>query len=354
MQNNLKAIHGSMFETKVIKIGNKVIGSDETFIIAEIGSNHNKDIQLAYDLIDSAKECGADAIKFQTINLDELYYEPSLMIRNLHKKIDIDEGWHYKLKDYSDKKGIIFFSSPTYLKAIDILEDVQIALYKLASAQIGTFPQIIERVAKTLKPTLISTGLVAFKELEKAVKMFRANGNNDFVILHCNSIYPTPYEKVNLGLINVYKAMFNNPVGFSDHTLDIYISIAAVSIGAKVIEKHFTLNRNINTPDAQISLEPIEFKRLVEGLRDVEKSLKYKERIDIEKEEEAFKEAIIYRLIINKTKNVGDAFAVDDFVFKRHYEGIDCREMDYVLKYMKAKIHLNKGMLLNWNMLEGK
>jgi sialic acid synthase SpsE len=128
-----------------IKVGDKSIGGDRTFIIAEVGSNHCQDLKIAYESIDAAADAGADAVKFQSINLEKLYFKPSADTINLHKKIDLDESWHKLLKDYCDKKGIIFFSSPTYLDAIDILEEINISLYKLASAQIGTFPQLVKK-----------------------------------------------------------------------------------------------------------------------------------------------------------------------------------------------------------------
>ena len=139
-----------------IIVRDKTIGGSETFVVAEIGSNHNQSLSLAYESIDAALECGADAVKFQSISIDHLYYQPSESTRALHKKIDLNEKWRLLLDNYCRKKGIIFFSAPTYLEAVDILEEINVPLYKLASAQIGTFPQIIEKVAKTGKPIIPS------------------------------------------------------------------------------------------------------------------------------------------------------------------------------------------------------
>ena len=325
-----------------------------TFIVAEIGSNHNQDMTLAYETIDAAVECGADAVKFQSLDASSLYLAPDDDVRMLHKKIDLREEWHYQLKAYCDQKGTLFFSTPTYLKSIDILEQIDVALYKLASAQVGTFPQLVEKVAKLGKPVLLSTGLVTYGELEKTIGVFKRHRNHKFVVLHCNSIYPAPYEKVNLRLLDVYKSMFGNPVGFSDHTPDIYLSLAAVSIGARVIERHFTLSKNLPVPDSPISLEPRKFQSMVEGIRAVEQAMQFKERIFIEPAEQDFKERLRYRLGLAAAKKKGEHFSENDFDFKRHSEGVDAVDMDMVLNRMQSARDIESGSVLTWNLLRGK
>ena len=342
-----------MREERLISIEGRVVGGERTFVIAEIGSNHQQELGVAHELIDAAYASGADAVKFQSINLNELYYNPSRSIRELHKQIDLDEKWHYDLKEYADSRGIIFFSSPTYLRAVDILESLQVSLYKLASAQVGTFPQIVQKVASTGKPTLLSTGIVRYGELEKAINMFRRQKNHNFIILHCNSIYPTPYNKVNLGRMKIYEKMFGNPIGFSDHTVGIHAAVAAVALGSKVIEKHFTLDKKVSTPDSAISLDLYEFTHLVNCIRETELLLRESLRVDIEPEEEEFKRGITYRLILNKNKKVGERLRNEDFDFKRHTKGIDCKDADTVIGVMKAKKDLPAGTLLEWDMLEG-
>lgn len=329
-----------------IQLNNISIGSSHpTFIIAEIGSNHNQSLQLAYESIDAAKEAGADAVKFQSINVDKLYYNPSPEIIELHKKIDLPEDWHYKLKEYCDKKGIIFFSSPTYLGSIDILEEIDVPLYKLASAQIGTFPQLVEKVAQIGKPVILSTGIVSYSELETVAKIFRKANNNQFIILHCNSIYPTPFERVHLPIMNIYKQMFDCIVGFSDHTVDIFAPIAAVANGAKVIEKHFALSRNLPVPDAPFSLEPNELKQMVKGIRATEQMIQGDIRIELEVEEQAFKNAILYRAVLNKDKGKGELVLTEDIQFLRSKDGIDVRELGSIAG-LKLKQNLSKGTLL--------
>ncbi|NOX15319.1 MAG: NeuB family protein [Epsilonproteobacteria bacterium] len=326
----------------------------QTFIIAEIGSNHNQSLSLAKEMISAAKESGADAVKFQSINIKELYFNPTNDTIKMHKKIDLLENWHYELKEYCDDKDIIFFSAPTYLKAINILENIGVVLHKLASAQVGTFPQLVEKVIKLKKPTLLSTGIVSYEELSKVIKIFFDNKHDNFAILHCNSLYPTPYEKANLNLIQVYKSMFNKTIGYSDHTNGIYASLAAVTLGAKVIEKHFTTDKTLPIPDASISITPKEFKDMVEGIRAIEQALTSQNRVSLESEEKKFKEAILYRLILKRDKKPNENFTEDNFEYKRHPSGIDCRDIDIVVKHMCSKYNLKKGELLTWGMLAGK
>jgi len=333
-----------------IIIDGREVGGNRTYIIAEIGSNHNQSLELAFESIDAAVGCGADAVKFQSIDVGELYYQPSEQTKALHRKIDMAEEWHSLLSEYCTKKGITFFSAPTYLKAVDILEEINVPLYKLASAQIGTFPQIIERVAATGKPVILSTGIVTMKELNNVVDIFKRHNNDKFIILHCNSIYPTPYDKVHLNIMKQYRDEFDCIVGFSDHTPDIYVPIAATALGAKVIEKHFALDRTLPVPDAPFSLEPDEFKRMVEGIRAAEQTLIDDSRKELQPEENQFKDSILYRLVANKNLVSGESVKAEDFKFLRHPEGIDCRELQ---KYLDGKVtykkNIQQGVLLHLN-----
>ncbi|MBM9501958.1 N-acetylneuraminate synthase family protein [Leptospira sp. 201903071] len=302
---------------KEITIGDRKIGGDKTFIIAEVGSNHCQDINLAFETIDAAVAAGADAVKFQSLNVDQLYLNPSQEIIDLHKKIDFPEEWHLILKQYCEEKGILFFSSPTYLSVVDLMEEISVSLYKLASAQVGTFPQIIEKVAKTGKPVILSTGLVDYGQVQKVVQIFKNAGNEKYIILHCNSLYPAPYNKVNLRLMNVYSEMFDCISGFSDHTLGNHICVAAVALGAKVIEKHITLRRDLPSPDAPLAIEPHEFSDLVKSIREVEESLQFSPRLSLEKDEFKFKNRILYKPILKVSKLKGSFVDVEDFEFKR-------------------------------------
>lgn len=337
---------------KEINVAGKKIGGDSTFVIAEIGSNHCCSLKTAFETIDAAADAGADAVKFQSIRLDKLYLNPSAETIALHKKIDLPEEWHKDLSDYCKKKSIIFFSSPTYPEAVDILESVGVPLYKLASAQVGTFPQIVQKVAATGKPVILSTGLVTMGELEKTVQIFQAANNLNFIILHCNSIYPVPYDRVHMPTMKTYAAMFDCLVGFSDHTNDIFGSIVAVSQGAKVIEKHFTLSRKLDSPDAPLALEPNELHEMIRGIRATEKMLLPEPRTHLQLEEVAFKNKITTRLILRNSAPAGKILSADDFIFRRDSSGIDCREIDSVLG-KRLRIAIKENERLEKNHIEG-
>lgn len=303
--------------------------SGRTFIIADIGSNHLQNIDIAKKSVDAAVKCGVDAVKFQSIMLDELYLNPDLSTSDFIKKLEFPENWHKILNEYCREKGVIFFSSPTYLRAVDLLEDIDVPLYKLASAQVGTFPQIVEKVAKLHKPTIFSTGISNYAEITNAVTIFEKQGNKNYIILHCNSMYPTPPNMVNLKLISTYKAMFNCPVGFSDHTIGIHTCVAAVALGAQVIEKHFTLNRDFDSPDSTMfASDPAEMKLLVDQVRQVEETIAFSEsRHKIQDEELSFKESIRYRTVLSRNISKGEIITSSDVTYKRFPQGIDCRNV---------------------------
>jgi len=311
-----------------MKLFERIQKSSSTFIIADIGSNHMQDLALAKESIDAAAAAGADAIKFQSIQLHELYLNPDSETSSFIKKLEFPEEWHYQLKEYCDQRGILFFSSPTYLRAVDLLEEVDVQLYKLASAQVGTFPQIVEKVAALQKPVIFSTGIAAYDEVIKAVRIFERCHNDQYIILHCNSIYPTPHDRVNLQMIKAYQAMFHQPVGYSDHTVGIHIASAAVMMGAKVIEKHFTLDRSLPAPDSnEFASDPKEFAALVKNIRDIEAaSINFNPRMEIQKEEREFKEAITYRVIAAKKLPPGTILTEDKVRFLRSETGIDCKD----------------------------
>ncbi len=338
---------------KNFDIGNFTLGQDRAFIIAEVGSNHTGDLSLAKEHIDAVAESNADAVKFQSINLNKLYKNPSKSTKDLHAIIDMNEDWCADLKDYSEKKGVLFFSSPTYIDAVSLLEKIDIQLFKLASAQVGTFPQIIKAVAQTGKPTILSSGISDYSLLNEAINIFVEAGNENFAILHCNSMYPTPAEKVFLGRMETYKKMFDCPVGFSDHTAGTAIILAAVAMGAEIIEKHFLLTNTIKSPDAPFSITPEVFKNMVQDIRNIESAKKHSPRLNLEPDERSFREAIRYRLVLKNKKNIGEKFIENDFDFLRSEEGIDVSNMPLVIENMEAAILLKEGQIINWENLRG-
>lgn len=335
--------------SKSITVGDTKIKKGNCFIIADVGSNHMQDLNLALETIDAAAENGAHAVKFQSLDIEKLYFDPTEDIKSLYSKIYLNEEWYHQLNERCNQRGVHFFSSPTYMDSIEALEKLDAKIYKLASAQIGTFPQIIQKVAELKKPTIFSTGLVSYGELENAVKIFEKNKNDDYIILHCNAIYPTTPDRVNLERMLIYEKMFNCLVGFSDHTLGNYCSFAAVAKGATVIERHFTSSNSVKSPDMVVSINPDQLRDLSRGIADIQKSLVTQPRLTIETEELSFKKSLTYRIVFNRALKTGDKIKLQDLKFLRHTEGVDCKDLDFILS-KNARVNADKlsGELLNW------
>ena len=255
------------------------------FIVAEISANHGQNFNRAVALIKKAKECGADAVKFQcytpdslTINCDNKYFRikhpkwGGQTLYQLYQKAYTPWLWFKKLKKIAEDLGLIFFATAFDKTSVDFLEELDVPIHKIASFELLDLP-LIEYVAKTKKPLILSTGMATLKEIKEAVDTAKKAGARDIILLKCVSSYPAKPEEMNLRTIPDMEKRFKLPVGLSDHTLGIATSIAAVCLGAKLIEKHFCLSRKIETPDSFFSLEPQELKNLVENIRIVEKAL---------------------------------------------------------------------------------
>ena len=322
---------------------------DRVFVVAEIGSNHLGSLELAKEHIAAAVEAGADAVKFQCLKKDKLYFKPPPDL----PWYDFPETWIEPLMEYAREQRVVFFASPTYLEAVEALEAAGVELYKLASPQVAVFPQLVRKVAETGKPALASCGQVGLEGVARLVRIFDETGDPDrLVLLHCNSLYPTPYERVNLPWMQKLRVLFEKEVGFSDHTSDIFIPLAAAALGARVIEKHFILDRGIESPDRDVSLTPEEFKRMVEGIRAVEVALEERPRLVPEHEEAQIAESFAYRLVLKHSKCKGDRFSPGDFIYLRHPEGIDAREEAFIYRFRTGR-DLPAGKLLLWEDLAG-
>jgi len=313
-----------------------VCGKDSgmrTLIIAEAGVNHNGDIELAKRMVLEAKKCGADIIKFQTAKAELLVSKNSEKAEYQKKTTGINETQYemikrlvlpfqdfVELKNYCDEIGITFLSTPFDLESIDFLDRLEMPFWKIPSGEITNLPYLI-RVAKTRKPIVMSTGMCTIGEIEVAINVLRENGGKDITLLHCTTEYPAPFVDVNLKAINVLKEKFDVPVGYSDHTTGIEVSIAAVAMGATIIEKHFTLDRTMEGPDHKASLEPSELKDMVSSIRNVELAIGTSEKkpADSEIKNKAIaRKSIIARCDIKK----GDIFTEDNLIVKRPGNGI--------------------------------
>ena len=269
-----------------MKIDNFEIGKDKTFIIAEVSANHNQDYDVAKEMIKAAKDAGADAVKLQTYTADTMTLDVENEYftikqdtiwdgRNLHdlyKEAYTPWEWQPKLKKYADELGIILFSTPFDKTSVDFLEDMNVSVYKIASFEITDLP-LIKYVAQKKKPIIISTGIASLEDIEEAVKVCKDEGNEQIVLLKCTSAYPAPLEDANLLTMADLKERFDVDIGFSDHTLGITAPITAVALGAKVIEKHFILDKAMGGVDSEFSLDIDEFKEMVKAVRDTEKLL---------------------------------------------------------------------------------
>lgn len=265
-----------------MEIGNCQIKSDnDTFVIAEAGSNHNGDLETAKDLIDVGAEAGVDAVKFQVFDADDLYVEKSgtdetidknRSIHDVISSLELPREWIPELRAYSNRQGVLFLATPFDEQAVELLDEY-VSAFKIASSSITHIP-FLERVAETGKPILMSTGAHELAEVETAVQTLKQSGATDLALFHCVSSYPTPINRINIRAIDTLSDTFSLPVGLSDHTTDPIIApCAAVSRGAAVLEKHFTLDRSMDGPDHSFALEPDELTEMVESVRQTENAL---------------------------------------------------------------------------------
>jgi N-acetylneuraminate synthase len=270
-----------------VTINNRMIGPGQrVYIIAEMSANHGQDFNQAVKIIHAAKESGADAIKLQTYTPDTItidcnneYFHigkgtiwEGRTLYDLYKEAYTPWEWQPKLKEIADDLSLDLFSTPFDHTAVDFLEKMDIPAYKIASFELVDLP-LIRRVAQTCKPIIISTGMATLAEIDEAMSTAREGGTKEIALLHCTSAYPAAPEEMNLRTISHLSEAFRIPVGLSDHTLGIAVPIAAVALGACIVEKHFTLSKSLPGPDSAFSLEPNEFKAMVEAIRIAEKAL---------------------------------------------------------------------------------
>ena len=316
----------------------------KTLIIAEAGVNHNGSVEIAKKMIDAAKNAGVDYIKFQTfkaeklvsINAEKANYQKTTTGTNesqfeMIKKLELDIDTHKELINYCKTKNVKFISTPFDLESVDLLYDLGIELYKIGSGEITNYPYL-KKIASKKLPVILSTGMSDLTDVEQALKVLLENGlqRNDVTLLHVNTEYPTPMEDVNLRAMLTLKNAFKTKVGYSDHTLGIEVPIAAVAMGAQVIEKHFTLDRTMQGPDHKASLEPRELKEMVTAIRNIEKAL----GDGIKKPSESEKKNIaIARKSIVAAKKIkkGEIFTEENIAAKRPGSGISPMEWDKVI-----------------------
>ncbi len=346
-----------------IRISTKSIGENHpVFIVAELSANHLQKFDLAVETIKAIKEAGADAVKLQTytpdtmtIDSDDEYFRikqgtlwDGKTFYQLYQEAHTPWEWQPKLKKIAEDLGLICFSTPFDITAVDFLEEMKVPAYKIASFEITDIP-LIEYIASKGKPVIISTGIAILSDIEEAVNACKRMGNDRIALLKCTSAYPTPLEEVNLRTIPNMAETFKTVVGISDHTLGISVPIAAVALGAKIIEKHFILDRKLGGPDAAFSLEPEEFKSMVKAIREVETALG---EVSYELTEKMKKSREFARsLFVVEDIKAGEPLTEENVRAIRPGFGLHPEYFKEVIA-MKAKKDIRKGSPLTWDLLE--
>lgn len=311
------------------------------YIIAEAGVNHNGRFELACKLVDAAKDAGVDCIKFQTFkssllvshNAQKADYQKDTTGEgsqvDMLKKLELSYEEFLALKDYCDKVGICFLSTPFDFDSIAFLNSIDMPFWKVPSGEVTNYPYLVA-LAKTGKPVVMSTGMCEMNEIQAAIDALRENGTKDIKLLHCNTEYPTPFEDVNLRAMATMREAFGLEVGYSDHTKGIEVPVAAVALGATVIEKHFTLNRNMEGPDHKASLEPDELAKMVSSIRNIERALGKGDKTPSPSEK---KNITVARKSIVAAKHIkaGEIFTAENITVKRPGTGISPMKWNDVL-----------------------
>ena len=345
-----------------IQIGNRRIEPGySVYIIAEMSANHNQDFDQAVRILHAAKEAGANALKLQTytpdtmtIRSDKEYFRigkgtlwEGKTLYQLYKEAYTPWEWQLKLKEIADEIGIDLFSTAFDPTAVDFLEEMGVPVHKVASFEIVDIP-LIEKMASTGKPLIISTGMATLGEIEEAVQAAREAGATQIALLKCTSAYPAPPEEMNLRTIPHLAEAFGVPVGLSDHTLAIAVPVAAVALGACIVEKHFTLSRDIPGPDSAFSLEPQEFKAMVEAIRVAEKALG---KVSYEVgEREAASRVFRRSLFVVKDMKAGEVFTHENVRSIRPGYGLPPKFLKEVLG-RRAACDIKAGTPLEWRMI---
>ncbi|NMB99409.1 MAG: N-acetylneuraminate synthase [Thermoanaerobaculaceae bacterium] len=341
-----------------IVINKRKIGNGHPcFIIAEAGVNHNGKLGLAFKLVDAAKDSGADAVKFQTFKAENLvlkgapqanYQKKNAKFKDQYemiKSLELKFQDFVKIKERCDKRNIIFLSTPFDEESATFLNQINVPAFKIGSGDFNNLP-LLKEIVKFGKPLILSSGMSDLKEVKKVIGKLKQIGLKKMALLHCVSSYPAPYSDVNLNVVKKFKSLFDFPIGFSDHTLGVHIPIAAVSLGANIIEKHFTLDRKMEGPDHKASLQPEELKEMVKMLRDVESALGEAKKKIVSSEENTLqvaRKSLVAKVNIKK----GERIKRDMVVSKRPFGGIDPMMIDKLIGKI-AKIDIKKDHILKW------
>ncbi|MBU3093638.1 N-acetylneuraminate synthase [Clostridium sp. CM028] len=344
----------------MFKIGNKAIGDgNSTFIIAEAGVNHNGDIKIAKEMVDKAVFAGADAIKFQTFITEKLVTGYAEMAEyqkdnigkidsqfNMLKKLELSHESFIEIQEYCIHKEIMFLSTPFDFESADFLASIGVEAFKISSGDLTNIP-FLEHIARFNKPIILSSGMATLSEIEETINVINFLGNKEIAVLHCTSNYPAKLESVNLNAMNTIKKSFEIVSGYSDHTEGITVPIAAVAMGANIIEKHFTMDKSMEGPDHKASLNPIELKEMVKAIRDVEIALgtgiKMYNFSEVDTMKAARKSIVAVRYI-----KAGESIRFSDLDYKRPGNGLSPKfYIDIVGRKTNRDIKIDEQIALN-------
>ncbi len=342
----------------VIKIGQKFIGSNyPVYIIAEIGSNHDGSIYKAKELIAKASECGVDAVKFQFFKADTIaadtdtsiaILEDGKTLHQFYKECETPYEWCRELKEYCEILNVVFLATPFDKEAVDVLENVDVDAYKIASFEIVDY-QLLEYVARKNKPIILSTGMANLDDIKSALKIIEKY-HSDYILLHCGMGYPLDFQDVNLKAIITLKKKFNCPVGYSDHTLGIIVPILGIGLGMDMIEKHFTLDKNLKGPDHCFAAKPDELKLMVDSIRKAETSLGSEIKEKVEAEEIHYKRGRRSLFLINDLKE-GTVLTYNDVLALRPGIGLHPKYLNKIIG-KKLKKNVLKNTPISWDLIE--
>jgi N-acetylneuraminate synthase/N,N'-diacetyllegionaminate synthase len=342
---------------KKIEVADYLIGEGEPcFVVAEAGVNHNGDIQLAKKLVDVAKDAGADAVKFQTWKTEEIVtlhvpkpkYQKTSEGNSQYemlKKLELSDEDFKQLAEYARSVGIIFLSTPEGEACTNFIDELGVPAFKIGSADLTNHPHLAY-VAKKRKPVILSTGMATLEEVREAVEIIKNTGNNEIILLHCTSNYPTRLESVNLRAMITLKKEFGLPVGYSDHTTSMGVSIMATLLGASVIEKHFTLDKKLPGPDHKASLEPHELREMIKGIRLAERNRVAESMLGKEMREISTKVAIERKVLEGIERILGQA--------SKKPTRSEEEMIRLARKYIVAKEEIRKGEVITLKMLSIK
>jgi N-acetylneuraminate synthase len=346
-----------------IEINNRRIGPGyPTYVIAEMSANHNQNFDQAVKILEAAKEAGADAIKLQTYTPDTLtidcnneYFQirgtlwDGRTLYDLYNEAYMPWGWQPRLKEIANEMGLDLFSTAYDDMAVDFLEAMAVPAYKIASFENIDLP-LLRRIAQTGKPIIMSTGMATLAEIDEAVRTIREAGSSQLALLKCTSAYPASPKEMNLRTIPHLAEAFNVPVGLSDHTLDIAVPVAAVALGACIVEKHFTLSRDIPGPDSAFSLEPYEFKVMVEAVRTAKKALGSVHYGASERE--AVSRVFRRSLFVVQDMKAGEMFTLENARSIRPGYGLHTRYLEEVVGRYASR-DIKRGTPLTWDLVGG-